>query len=365
MKFKYLYISLFILLLTSISLIIFVTIKDRDEETKRVSNSIKNFFASSLKKEQNKLLSLAIALSGDKEIKDAILSENETKAIKRLELINQKFSSYTNQNQLKFQIITNDKYIFARSWQSAFNGFPLWWFRDDLDDLSKNQRPKCAIEIGMMLTLRATAPIIDKGKVIAYIEVIKLLNDLNLELRESGLELITLMDRKFLKEASLMRENRQIDKFVVANTNSNEVYLKDLSADNFKKLIKKRSIFIKSSLYLLEDIHNSKDKKIGYFVLVAPKKTYKKIKTDLFAFFKKSLFTNDLKINSPISVDSSEGFKKYSDKELLKLIPKLRYEDRVVFLNRAREILKRYKKDELIDMILDIKDKSKKVGDIR
>ncbi len=359
MRVRYLYIMLFVLLLASISLVIFFTIKSRDDMVKSVASSTRDYFHKLLKQDSEELLILSLALSNDAKIIQAINDDDEQSANRILIDISKRFNRYTNLKDLKLQIITKDKFIFARSWKSAFNGFPLWWFRDDLDEIVNKSEPKSSVEIGMMLTMRATSPIIKDGKVLAYIEVIQLLNDLNAKLRESGIELIALMDKKFLKEASLMRENRQIDEYVVANSNASPHYLDQIKTITMSRLKSEHTIYKQDILTLLDPIHNAKGKKIGYFILSVPPDTFKKISKNTLWY--NSFFDDTTKLSSL----TNEIYRKKEDKEIIETVQKLRVEDRAEFIQKARDILSNYTKAELIDLIIQNRRKSPKVGEIK
>jgi len=366
---KYRVYSWAVFLVLIIFLIIFFTFKERSQIQDLVADNVKNYFHKILKQKEQSLLSLAIALGENSSIKESLLEDDEQRAKELLINTANKLNKFPMLENLKLQIISKNRYLFARSWDSAFEGFPLWWFRDDMDDKKSIKKPKSGIEIGMMLTIRATVPIIKNDKsLVGYLEAIELLDHITSRLREDGIELVVLMDRRYLKEASLMRNNEMVDNFVVANSNASDNYVRMIKNIPLSKL-QTRPMMIDGLFYILEPMLNSNGKLLGWFLLILPPNSYKNFTNESVGIFKyNNIFNQNL--NHVVrfwqsSEKEDEVYKNQSDKELIQTLPKLRDEDRVIYLQKARKILKNYNKDELIDIILKSANHTKKVGEIR
>ncbi len=362
MNFRYLNLIFFTIILVVLSLIIFFSLEDQRSDIKKVSDIATEYLTKLINKDSDNLLSISLALSGNGEIKDALRSDDEIKEHNILKDISRQYNKYIDIDDLKIQVISSDGYLFARSWDSAFGGFPLEWVRDDMDDILRNNQPKSGIELGMFLTIRATTPIFDGSSVIGYIEVIKLLSDVTSELRFNGIELIVLMENRYLKEASLMRDNRVIDNFVVANKNASSIYVKKLSKLSLSLLLKDHYLYKDDILYVMRSMNNTKGKRLGYFVLCLPPNTYNKLSKNSTLL---SLIQNDLSYVVDRSKNSLSGFRSYSDRDIINRVSKLNKKDRAIYINRAKEILQDYNKSELIDIIVQFNSKSKKIGEIR
>jgi len=366
MKLRFFKLFLFIVLLALISSIIFLSVKNDKNEIKKVVDVAKTYFNKSLQSEKVNLLSLSLALSENYDLKHAIKSEDEDLGQKILSTLTLKFKKYTNMKDMKLQVITDDYFLFARSWESGFSGFPLWWFRDEKYDNSKIIEPKSGIEIGMMLTIRSTVPIIDKDVVIGYLESLKLLDEFSLKLRSNGIELFVLMNQEYLEEASLMRENSRIGDFVLSNMSASKSYFRHLKSISFEKLESEHFVYDKDTLFIYEPMYNARGKKLGVFVLVVFPETFSKISNN------DSLYTFGQDISSQEFSDVVEswekplgGYKEFSHKEIIQLLPNLHKKDSIVMKKRAEKFLREYDKDELIDIILNSARKMRKIGEIK
>jgi hypothetical protein len=363
-KYRLYYITIFIAI--TLFLIIFITLKDKTQEKDEVADYIKSYFNHQLIQKEQSLISIAIALSENGDIKDALLNDDQESAKDILTRTAKNLKNFTMLKDIRIQLITNDKFLFARSWESAFEGFPLWWFRDDMGKEILIKKPKCAIEIGMMLTIRATVAILDKNQnIIGYIETIDLLNNLTNSLRQEGIELIVLMRKRYLKEAYLMRENEQIGNYVVANSNASFQYIKKLKGIDFSKL-ETKPLKINNIFYILEPMLNSKGRSLGWFLLALPPSTYNKFVSQQFSILKlNTIFNQNLDEAVKFWQVEDKIFKSEDDKNLLQILPKLRYKDRLIYIQKARDRLGNYSKEELINIILKESSHTKKIGEIR
>ncbi|HHE05952.1 MAG TPA: hypothetical protein ENK90_02395 [Epsilonproteobacteria bacterium] len=360
-----LYVIFFILIVLFASVIFFVQNEKKDRFLNIGDHVMKNF-RSGLDYEMVDLLSFSMALSEDGDLKNALNSDDESKGHQILNNISERFKKYTHLKSLRIQVLTPEFYIFARSWSEGFEGMPIWWFRDDLEKLNKQNEPKVGMETGRLLTFKATVPIRSGYKLLGYLEVIKLIDEFAIKLRQKGIELFALMDDKYLEQASLMRDFPQVHGYVISNQNYNQQYLDKIEMLDWEKLTSNSYLYEDETLYLYEPMVNGEGKKIGLYLLAIPDDALEKYEKEdqQISFF--TQFSDEDVEKVVEAWDNPYGsFRSSYDKDLVALLPKLRQEDKGKLEMEAKNILRTYSKGELIDIILANKHKEKKVGEIR
>ncbi len=358
--------AMFFILLVLFSSVFFFVQNDNKEKLVSVSDRIVKNFREGLDYEMVDLLSFSLALAEDGALKNALISEDEEEGYAILSHISERFKKYTHLKSLHIQVLTPEFFIFARSWGQGFEGMPIWWFRDDLETLSKNSEPKVGMETGRLLTFKATVPIRSGYKILGYLEVIKFIDTFASKLRKKGIELVALMDEKYLKQASLMRDFPVVHNYVISNQNFNRQLLPAIEMLDWDDFSSKGYIYKNGMLYLNEPMYNGKGKQIGIYMLVVSEDALKKFENENehISFF--SQFSDE-DIQKVVKAWSEPygSFKNKHDRDLIELLPKLRKEDKVQLEFKARSALRTYTKEELIDIILDTKHKEKKVGEIQ
>jgi hypothetical protein len=331
-----------------------------------LSDHISSNFQEGLSYEMANLLTFSLALSEDGKLKNALIAEDEERGYEILSNISKRFKKYTYLKSLRLQVLTPDFSIFSRSWDRGFEGMPLSWFRDDLQMLIAHKKPKVGMETGRMLTFKATIPIESGKALLGYLEVIKLIDEFAIKLRRRGIELYALMDTKYLKQATLMRDFRLLHDMTISNQNYNQQLLSTIEAIDWDRLEQKHYLYIERILYLLEPMYNGEGKKIGEYLLVVSKEAQDRYKKENQ---KVSFFTqfSDEDIKEVVASwrDPLSGYKDEETKDLIASLSKLYKGDRGELEIKAREILERYKKSELIDIILYHRHQERKIGVIR
>jgi hypothetical protein len=316
--------------------------------------------------ENEELLSFSLALAENGALRNTLITDDSEKAYEILSGISKRFKKYTTIKRLRIQIFDNDFFIFSQSWGNSSVGMPIWWFRNDLDRFKYNKRPKVGIETGRMLTFKATVPMQNGNSYIGYLEVIKFTDEFTKKLRKRGIELFVLMDTKYSEQASLMSEHPFLNRYIISNKNFN-IKLKKRAKDiDWKELHSLGYLYQNDILYLLEPMYNGKKEEIGKYLIVLPKTTL-----DLYQnnYQNISLLTRlrDDDVYNIVKLWERPygGYKNINDKKFIELLPRLRQKDSIVLMQRAMNILKKYSKKELIDIILDSEYNKKKVGEIR
>ena len=356
--------AIFILLVGLFASVIFFVQNDKEDRLVRLSDHIIKNFQAGLDYEKVDLLSFSMALSEDGELKNALISEDESKGYQILSNISKRFKKYTHLKSLRIQVLTPDFFIFARSWDEGFEGMPIWWFRDDLDTLRQNKEPKVGVETGRLLTFKATVPIYSGYKILGYLEVIKLVDAFASKLAQRGIELFVLMDDIYLKQASLMRDFTQVDSYVIANQNFNKQLLDKVKNLPWHTFLNKKYIYKEHMLYLATPMYNGAGTKIGVYLLVVAEDALLQFDNEKASFFTQ-FSDEDIKQVVHAWEHPNGSFRSKHDKDLIALLPKLQKEDKRALEFQAKSILRTYSKEELINIILGNTYKEKKVGVIQ
>ncbi len=354
------------LIVVLILISIFFYRENRDDNIRILSDHIIDDFQSALSFEMADLLSFSLALSEDGNLKNALMADDEERGYRILRETTKRFKKYTHLKSLRLQVLTPDFFIFARSWGMEFVGMPLLWFREDLDLKQYNKEPKVGMETGRMLTFKATIPIVSGDKILGYMDVIKLIDEFATKLRKGGIELFALMESKYLKQATLMRDFPYLHDFVISNQNFNRQLVDDIEKINWKQLIQKHYLYSKDRLYLLEPMYNGKGREIGKYLLVLASDAIERYdkRRESISYF--THFSDD-DIGRVVASWSrpNAGFRDSYDKELIASLPHLKSDMKKDMEREAIGVLREYTKSELIDIILYNKHQQKKIGQIR
>ena len=356
----------FIVLLVLLISVFFFFKQSRQDRLESLGDHIVSNFSAGLAYEKADLLSFSLALSEDGELKNSLMADDELRGYHMLSKITERFKKYTHLKSLRIQVLTPDFFIFARSWNEGFEGMPIWWFRDDLNTLRTNKKPKVGMEIGRLLTFKATIPMRSAGKLIGYLEVIKLVDEFSIKLHKKGIEFFALMDERYLEQAVLMRDFPLLHGRVIVNQNFNHQIKNKIEYLDWKRLEDKSYIYQDNRLYLLEPMYNGEGNKIGVYLITLSSEALKRYEkaNQAVSFF--TQFSDEDIENVVASWEHPFGsFRNGYDRDLIGLLPKLKDEDKVELESEAKEILSEYSKDELIDIILSNVHNEKKVGVIK
>ena len=325
----------------------------KKESYQHIADTARSYFDKRLTEQKSNALTLAILLAQNEALKRALLDLDEERGHQILSSSLDVLKRYTFNKDIRAQVIAKDLTIFARSWDKEYSGMPIEGFRKDLSSF-KITKPKVSIETGRLLTIKATAPLKTGYKIIGYVEIISFFESLAKELREEGIEMVALMRGRFLNVATLMRENPQLQGFVVSNTNYNDFVLRRLKKVDLAKLERDGLLYDGRYLYVAVPMRNSAGEDLGMFVLALDKKSreiFEKFqeKVSFFLSFNKSEFATIIDL-----WEHPQGnFRSVYDRSVLEFLSKNEDEEiKKEFESEAREILRGYGKEELIDIIL-------------
>ncbi len=366
LRYKTIFISLFTLLMVIIlSAFIWVSTKVDKNKLDEASDNILSVFRHQMDTEEANALFLSVALSDNSALQNALMQEDEETGYRILIETLNKLKTYTFVKDIRTQVLTKDLDIFARSWDNSFAGMPLEGFRVDLQRIRKLRKPKVSIDPGRLLTIKATTPFKNGNKLIGYIEAIQTFDAITKRLRDRGIDLLVLMDDRFLDIATLMRENPTLGDYVVSNKNYNAFILKVLQTHS-DKIAQKSHFFTKEYLHVVDVLRDSGGNKIGYYLLSVLRKNiaiYENKDKDISFFLR--LSKDDLYDVVNTWEKQNGSYKSAYDKAFLNILDSINEEDRVAFEEEAKKILKSYTKEELINVILQHHYQREKKGQIK
>ncbi len=345
---------------------LWVSDRIKDSNIDAVSDNIISIFRQEMDVQQSNALFLSVALSQNRDLKDALIALEEDDGVEILSNVLKNLQTYTFVKDVRMQILTSDLIIFARSWDNTYAGMPLASFREDLHRIKKLRRPKVSIDPGRLLTIKATTPIVEDMSTVGYIETVKTFDEITTKLRKNGIELMVLMKEKYLNIATLMRNNPYLDDYIIANKNFNLAILEDLETQDINEMTQKIHMRSEKYLYIFDIMFDGVGDNIGYYALAIPLEEIEKFsqKRHDISFFLK-LSQKDLYEVVGSWEEHAGSFASRYDKQIIKLLDSVEVSDRAFVESEAREVLDKYTKEELIDIILEKSYKVEKSGMIR
>ncbi|QOY54858.1 hypothetical protein HUE87_01020 [Candidatus Sulfurimonas marisnigri] len=320
---------------------------------------------SQLKNEKINSLNIAISLSKNEALINALENDDEDLGYEILSDIMNTIKENTN-IVIRTQIITTDYNIFSRSWDNTYAGMPLQEYRTDLKYFQTHKTPRTSIEVGRMLSIKTTVPVYKDETLLGFVEIISFFDSITDFFKNMGIDLYVLMDDKYFDISVFMQENVTVDKYILSNRNYNHNNIKMLNNIDFKKLKINRILHRGDKYIFYENMKNGDGESIGMFLFVLDKEYleyFKEPKDDvsflinmtrnnLYDIIKEHNYEDALNDNIEI-------------KSLLSLRDIISKEDKKKYLEIVQKKLDKYSKDELIQIILEQKIIKKVDGKIR
>lgn len=180
-----------------------------------VSNKVE-IVQNELTNQKNQALSLAILFSKNQNIINNLEQNNPKELKKELLVLLDNIKKYTNQTNIQVQIHTKDLKVFVRSWEDKDIGLNLENFRKGLVKVKNTQEPFVSNELGKRFNIKAISPVFNKNEeYIGTIEVIMDYSDLKNRLKYLGIEIIPLLEKKYLKIAQNYKDNPLLGDYIV------------------------------------------------------------------------------------------------------------------------------------------------------
>ena len=337
----------------------------KEQKIYHIMDQMRLTLESQLKSHKMEDLRVALMLSKNKGLIDALENDDEDLGYKIISGIAQTIQKNTGA-RIRAQVITKELNIFARSWDDVYAGMPIGDYRTDLKYFDTHETPRASIEVGRRLGIKATVPVYKDGEFIGYVESISFFKAITDFFSSIGVDLYVLLDVKYTDTAVLMMQNLSINKYILANRNYNYAHLQTLKTLDFKEL-KLSGVVYKDNKYIFyENMRDGNGKIIGGFVFVLPERylDYFRNPEDDISFLiniTRSSLYDIVKEES----HQENMYDKYSASSLVYLQDVIDKEDREVFFDEAYEKFDKYSKDELIQMMLNRKIVKKIDGKIK
>lgn len=232
-----------------------------------VSNKIE-IVQKELTNQKNQALSLAILFSKNEKIINNLEQNKPIDLKKELVKSLNNIKTYTNQNNIQIQIHTKDLKVFVRSWEDKDSGLNLESFRKGLVKVKQTKEPFVSNELGKRFNIKAIAPIFDKDEeYIGTIEVIMDYSDLKNRLKYMGIEIIPLLEKKYLQIAQSYKNNTSLHEYIVIQDEYDKK-LYDFLSQN-KKYISNKKYYHENKDRIITQIPlgNIDDQSVGLMII--------------------------------------------------------------------------------------------------
>ncbi len=225
-----------------------------------------------IKEKREAIVHLALALSHDSNIKNALQEHN----LSTLDLVrfSKRLRNNTPLKHVWFQIVDMDGNSFYRSW-SKKRGDNLAEIRSDIATALKSKQLYTSVSVGRFdLSFKTIAPIIEDSKQIGVFEVIAKFNSIATKLKEYGVESVFLADKSYRAQLTHAFTKMFIDDYYVANIDALPKYKKRLHQIGIEGIINENKEYIIDEktqqlicFYLLND---NLGKPMGYLFFFLP-----------------------------------------------------------------------------------------------
>lgn len=337
----------------------------KEQKINHIMDQITLTLKSELKSHKMDDLKMALSISKNKVLIDALENDDEDLGYKILSEITKTIKTHTDIS-IRTQVITKDLNIFARSWDDVYAGMPIGDYRTDLKYFETHNVPRTSIEIGRRLGIKATVPIYKDGKLLGFVEVISFFKTLTEFFNSIGVDLYVLLDVKYANTAVLMMDNLTIGDYIISNRNYNYNHIQTLKKINLKELKLSNTLYLDEKYLFYEPMYDGDFKTIGTFIFVLPEKylNYFRNQEDDISFLINITRSGLYDVVKEEKFDKNL-YDKYSAESMVYLQDVIDKEDRELFLDEAYEKFDKYSKDELIQMMLNRKIVKKIDGKIR
>jgi len=214
------------IVLFSVTLLILFVLYNRyagtyaEENTYRAISKNIDILNENLDFERRYALSLSLFISKNVRIRQALRENNQSMAIGEMTRFLTEIKEATGIKNIDIQIHTKGLKAFARSWdKSHYFGTALGGFRKGLVRVRESLEPFASIELGKRLNIKAISPIFDAGRhYIGSIEVIMGFQNIKKRMHKFDLDILGLLDKKFLDIAVDLKDHATIGHYVVVET---------------------------------------------------------------------------------------------------------------------------------------------------
>lgn len=368
---KKIFFAIIIAVSTAIVVLMLNLGEKREVNKKNIAyDNINKFLLHTLNSEKIQSLSLALAMSKNRAIADAILENNTEKGYKILHDTTDSFIKHLNRKYIYTQIFGRGLSIFARSWDANSSPLSPLSGRLDLLDIIKTRSPKATIESTVPAGIKASAPIVYNGHIIGILEVTTLFDRVVSKLRDYRIETIPILKTDLLHQGNMIADNPKVESYTIAASNYSRhlaVMLQSLDREDLEELIHTDYLKKEDLFFAAYPIKNDYGKNLGYFIAIVTKENFENFAGRQQSLIK-SIFTMESTkddIYHYVNSKNENIFRQMSPEQILHSSSTIEEKDRILFDAAAKERLRALSKEELIDLIVHNFHKNRKQGAIK
>ncbi|GEM_PF-2117947 len=333
-------------------------------------DNINKFLLHTLNSEKMQSLSLALAMSKNRALADAILQKDRTKGYKIVHDTTESFIKHLNRKYIYTQIFGKGLTVFAQSWNPVVYGTPNLTSRKDLLEIIKRRNPKATVATTLPAGIKASAPITYDGHIIGILEVTTLFDRVVSRLREYRIELIPLIKADLISPLDPVSRNPVVRGYRVAATNYSSHLAQALSSLNdrdFKELIHTDYLDKKELFFASYPIKNEYGNMFGYYIAIVSTQNFENFSGKQQPLIK-SIFTMESTkddIYHYVNAKNRNIYEEMSPEQIVRMSGSIEEKDRILFDEAAKKKLRQLSKEELIDLIVHDFHKQRKRGVIK
>jgi len=270
MKKQFIFYYFFIIILLFIFLNVFSNSKVEklmDEKYLNIATQIQQETQTLLEQKQETTLILALALSKDTLVQNALIKNDYT--LLSLEDISKMYATDSSLKHVWLHIVKSDGISFMKSW-SKQKGESILGFRKDVVKFLKNPKITQTISVGKFdITIKAQVPIYKDKQFLGIFEVITKLNSIANKLEKDNSVPIILADKSYKKQLKFPFTKMFIEDYYVANLDADKKIVALLKKHNIEEIIKttKNYRFIENYFLTIYHLNNTHNKNLGYIFL--------------------------------------------------------------------------------------------------
>ncbi len=364
-------IALTIALLFALTFLVMGLNKERQITKKNIAyDNLNKLLINFLDNQKLQALSIALALSKDRAIADAILRGDRARGYTILNSATSSFAEHLNSTNIYAQVYQKGLKVFASSWDSKILDTQAPSFRSDLKEIVVHRKPVTTVESSIPFGIKASVPIMRESHIVGILEITTLLDRVVAMLREYRIETIVLVEQETLQDDSFCKINPKLNGFQVVNSSYNRDFLnrlRSLSRAKFDKLIHAEYLKSDQHFFATFGIRNHTGKVVGYFITILSDEDF-----EIFAGKQKSLLKSIFTMESTtediyhLEASRSENiFTTLSVEQILRKNSLPDEKDYIYYNEAVHNTLQSLTKDQLINLVLKSYYTKDKSGEIR
>ncbi len=211
-------------------------------------------------------LTNAINIASNIDVIEALNNNNRTLAVDGLARLANSYKEYTDYNNIKIHIHTNDVKSYLRHWMPEKYGDDLSGFRHTINQVKSNQKPLAAVEVGVAgMVLRGLSPVMISGEYLGSVEFIQGFNSIVKAAKEDLNADILVITYHDAVENPSEKSTKTKDGIVTQNSSVvNESFLNEISSLDLRS---KGEYFQSASYFITKvPVNDFTDKEVGYLI---------------------------------------------------------------------------------------------------